>query len=391
MSKRVRDPIHNYISLDPAALDVVETPKYQRLRRVRQLGTASLVYPGAQHSRFEHGLGAYHLATRAARSLALAPDTGRELALAALLHDIGHGPFSHLTDFVMQDYVGKTHVDYSREALDGGVLKDALLRHGVDAARVGALIAGEGPLAPLISGPIDVDRMDYLARDSHYTGVAIGLDLERLVTGLKLTKEGLALEASALPAAEALLVTRLQMFTTVYLHRTCRAAELMVDRAIRLAIDAGEIQAESLQAMDDVALVYLLRHSKTPAWQLMLNVDQRKLAKVAWEARMDELPQGVVASFSESRKTRDGAARAIADAAGVSPIDVIVDAPPLPAGKEGDVRVLSESGEIVRATDLSPLIASLSEAERAAWRLRVLAPPKSREKVALAAAKEIHG
>src|SRR5439155_23165649 len=250
---------------------------------LHHLGTGRPVYPGANHPRFEHSLGAYHLAGQAARALALPEGDRKALQAAALLHDVGHGPFSHASDPLYRDFLQRTHEDVSVEAIQGRALGDVLARHGVDPAAVVALVRGEGPLSGLVSGDLDVDRMDYLVRDSHYTGVSIGVDLERLVSDLALTPRGLAVKVGSLPAAEMLLVTRVQMYATVYFHRTLRVAERMIERAFRLAIEAGEIKPEQLPTMDDAAATMTLRHSKTDAWRLMLAVDQRKLYKVALE------------------------------------------------------------------------------------------------------------
>jgi len=243
---RIRDPIHNYIHVDAMGEELLDAPRVQRLRRIHQLGTGSLVYPGANHTRFEHSLGAYHLAGQAARALGLGDDDRKAVQAAALLHDVGHGPFSHTSDPLYRDFLHRTHEDLSVDAVQKGALADVLARHGVEPARVVALVRGETPLGGLVSGDLDVDRMDYLVRDSHYTGVNIGVDLQRLVSDLALTPQGVAVKAGSVPAAEMLLVTRVQMYATVYFHRTLRVAERMIERAFRLALDAGEIKPEQL-------------------------------------------------------------------------------------------------------------------------------------------------
>src|SRR5438874_1133991 len=230
--------------------ELIDAPRVQRLRRVHQLGTGSVVYPGANHTRFEHSLGAYHLAGQAARALGLSEGERKAVQAAALLHDVGHGPFSHASDPLYRDFLQRTHEDLSVDAIQNRALGDVLTRHGVEPASVVALVRGEGALAGLVSD-------------------------------LALTPRGLAVKAGSVPAAEMLLVTRVQMYATVYFHRTLRVAERMIERAFRLALDAGEIRPEQLPTMDDVAATMTLRHSKTDAWRLMLAVDQRKLYKVA--------------------------------------------------------------------------------------------------------------
>ncbi|PYP33067.1 MAG: phosphohydrolase, partial [Gemmatimonadetes bacterium] len=187
----VRDPLWNNIRLDPEALAVVDTPAVQRLRYVRQLGHAFLVYPGATHSRFEHALGAYHLARRALAQLEETTgarlDAGDALAirLAALLHDIGHYPFSH----ALEEAGLPHHEALAERHLAGGDLATRLAQIGARCETLLALIQGRSraPLAGLVSGSLDVDKLDYLSRDAWMCGVPYGvIDVDRLLTSLTL-------------------------------------------------------------------------------------------------------------------------------------------------------------------------------------------------------------
>ncbi len=187
----VRDPLWNNIRLDPEALAVVDTPAVQRLRYVRQLGHAFLVYPGATHSRFEHALGAYHLARRALAQLEETTGTrldgGDALAvrLAALLHDIGHYPFSH----ALEEAGLPHHEALAERHLAGGDLATRLAQIGAPCETLLPLIQGRSraPLAGLVSGSLDVDKLDYLSRDAWMCGVPYGvIDVDRLLTSLTL-------------------------------------------------------------------------------------------------------------------------------------------------------------------------------------------------------------
>ena len=378
---RIRDPIHNYIHLDGMGRELIDAPRVQRLRRIHQLGTGNLVYPGANHTRFEHSLGAYHLAGRAAEAMGLDETDRKSVQAAALLHDAGHGPFSHTSDTLYRDFLQRTHEDVSIELLQKDAIAGILTRHGVDPARVAGLIRGEGTLGGLVSGDLDVDRMDYLVRDSHYTGVHIGVDLQRLVTDLVLTPRGLAVREGSLPAAEMLLVTRVQMYATVYFHRTLRVAERMIERAFRLALEAGEMKPEDLPRMDDVAATMLLRHSKTDAWRWILAVDQRKLHKVALEEPMGDHREDALAELARSTKRQEDLEREIAQAARLQPRDVILDVPEPPTLPEVHTHVLTEAGGLVELPDVSTLTRNLSAAQRDHWRLRVMVPPSRREDV----------
>ena len=375
---RVRDPIHKDIRLDELGRDLADAPRVQRLRRIHQLGTGNLVYPGANHTRFEHSLGAYHLAGLAARAVGAREEERKAVQAAALLHDVGHGPFSHTSDPLYRDFLRKSHEDVTIEALQKGALADILERHGVKPKGVADLIRGEGPLGRLVSGDLDVDRMDYLVRDSHYTGVHIGVDLARLVGDLALTPKGVAIREGSLPAAEMLLVTRLQMYTTVYFHHTLRVAERMIERAFRLALEAGEIKPEELPRMDDVAATMLLRHSKTDAWRLMLAVDQRKLHKVALEEPMGDFREDAVLDLSRSSQAQGRLEAEVARELGVAPHDVILDVPEPPSLPEVDAQVLTDAGNVVPLADVSSLVRSLGLAQRDHWRLRVMVPASRR-------------
>ncbi|HVL49093.1 MAG TPA: HD domain-containing protein [Candidatus Thermoplasmatota archaeon] len=383
--KKIRDPIHNYIEVDDAALAVINTPRFQRLRRVHQLGTANLVYPGANHSRFEHSLGAYHLARLAGRALGVPADEALDLALAALLHDVGHGPLSHLTDRILRESFGHEHVGISRALVLGEPFRDALAARGADPVRVADLLVGKGRLGELIAGAIDVDRMDYLVRDGHYTGVNIGVDLHRLVHEFRLTRDGLALHVSGLAAAEMLLTTRFMMYTTVYFHPTCRIAEGMQERALMLAVEAGEIEPRALPTLDDAEVLVALRRSATPARGLQEALDRRDLMKLASAFAADEIAPEALGPLVDHPAAAARAEAAIASRAGVPPHAVIVDAAEPPVAAPPDVRVVDDDGNVTSLADASHLVAHLGEAQRDHWRLRVFAWAADRPRVARAA------
>ncbi|OYV11917.1 MAG: metal dependent phosphohydrolase, partial [Methanosaeta sp. NSM2] len=160
--------MHGYVKLEGIALQLADTPQMQRLRWIKQLGLASLVYPGANHTRFEHSLGAYHLAGLLADHLGLEEVDRMTVCAAALLHDVGHGPLSHATEAALTPYLRKEHESII-DLLKKGDLSRILESYGLQAPDIQAAINGAG-LGQIVSGEIDVDRMDYLIRDAHYTG-----------------------------------------------------------------------------------------------------------------------------------------------------------------------------------------------------------------------------
>ncbi len=237
----LRDPLWNNIRLDALALALLDTPVVQRLRYVRQLGLAYLVYPGASHSRFEHALGAYHLAGVALRLLdergqltRLRSDSVAIVRAAALLHDIGHYPFSHALE-----EIGVTHHEVvARPLLLEGPVADVLTNLlGRDAPdEVFALVTGtsDHPLQGLISGSIDLDKVEYLKRDAHMCGVPYGeIDVDRLLNSLVLVehpdvgRRQVGIEEKGLSALESLLFAKYQMYRNVYWHHAVRSATAM--------------------------------------------------------------------------------------------------------------------------------------------------------------------
>ena len=201
--RTVRDPLWQNIRLDEAAAAIVDTPEFQRLRRVKQLGFAHLVYPGAIHTRFLHALGVHHLTGRAIYALRsrgeLAQLDAEQTAgvqvvrLAALLHDVGHYPFSHAMEELEAGAIPGHHEELADRFLAAPGIREVLEDVAPDAAvRIGALIRGtsDHPLQGLVSGSLDLDKIDYLRRDSLFCGVPYGaVDVDRLLEALTLARE----------------------------------------------------------------------------------------------------------------------------------------------------------------------------------------------------------
>lgn len=246
-----RDPVHGDISVqDPTVLALIDSPEFQRLRRIRQLGTSFISYPGAEHTRFAHSLGVYHLMDRVLRHLeerglvALSREDHVMMCCAALLHDVGHGPFSHLFEKVM----GTDHEAWVERIITGP--ETAIHRHlrernpawpGQIAALVTHRWSGPGYLQDLLSSQLDVDRMDYLLRDSLMCGVPYGnYDLDRLLSTLTLCEgpRGLrvAVTAKGQSAIEAFLLARYFMYWNVYFHKATRSIEAILDRLLHRAV-----------------------------------------------------------------------------------------------------------------------------------------------------------
>jgi HD superfamily phosphohydrolase len=331
----VRDPLWNNIKLDPEALAVVDTPAVQRLRYVRQLGHAFLVYPGATHSRFEHALGAYHLARRALSQLEdagaarMEPADHARLKLAALLHDVGHYPFSHALE-----EAGLPHHEVLAEPpLVRGELAERLAQLGAPPERLLALIQGRSdePLAGLVSGSLDVDKLDYLSRDAWMCGVPYGvIDVDRLLTSVTVARgpDGrptLALHEKGLAALESLLFAKYQMYRNVYWHHAVRSATAMFKRLVRRAIGAGRLAVDAVATATDDGLIHELMQRDTTGLARALR--ERRLAKRALDLPATELPPDAASWPADDPDLLERVEDRLAGDAGLEPGELFLDFP----------------------------------------------------------------
>lgn len=389
MALSVRDPVHGSIRLDGWVVPLVDHKEFQRLRRIQQLGTANLVYPGANHRRFEHSLGAYHLAGRLAEALALEEADALTVRAGALLHDVGHGPFSHAFEELMKEE-GRRHEEISIELVEWGPMADLLRQGGISPPAVAELIMGKGPLAKLVSGPVDADRMDYLLRDAHYTGVRSSADPDRLLRVLERHDEhGVVLRESGILSAEALLTMRFLMYPAVYLHHSVRASESMLLASIRAAVQAGDWNLKELERETDDGLLHRLRVTGGTAGQLVKRLDDRRLYKRAWEARTERLPDDLRHKLITDSRARLELAGTLAEDAGVPEHHVLVDVPKPPTFKEMDLNVLHRNGTVAPLMEASQLVQVFQAARHDHWRTWVFSPPESVEAVGAAAAKHL--
>ena len=352
----VRDPLWNNIRLDAEALAVLDTPAFQRLRYVRQLGHAFLVYPGATHTRFEHALGAYHLARRAIAQLGesgAAPDaaTARTLRLAALLHDVGHYPFSH----ALEEAGLPSHEILAEQHLGSGELGAVLSDAGVTPSALLPLIQGtsDHPLAGLISGGLDVDKLDYLSRDAMMCGVPYGvIDVERLLASLTVTSTDggrrMVLHEKGLTALESLLFARYQMYRNVYWHHAVRAATVMFKRLVRRAIAAGRITVAAVAlATDDGLLHELQQHDATG---LARALRERRLAKRAVDVAAAGLPAEPADWPASDPDLVERVEDKLAVDAGLEPGQLFLDFPAKPGLLDPGLQMVRRDGSLTALT-----------------------------------------
>ncbi len=254
--KIINDPVYGFITIDhPLILQIISHPYYQRLRNIHQMAFAHLVYPGAVHSRLHHSLGAYHLMCNALgelKSKGVDITPGEELGakIAILLHDIGHGPFSHALE---NELITDTH----HEAISLLIIKKLNEEFGGQLQTAIDIFTNKHPknfLYQLVSGQLDVDRMDYLNRDSFFTGVAEGvIGYDRIIKMLAVKDGNLLVEEKAIYSIEKFLVSRRLMYWQVYLHKTVLAAEMLLVKIIHRAkelISKGEPLKAASDAFD---------------------------------------------------------------------------------------------------------------------------------------------
>ncbi len=237
MNKRkiFNDPVYGFISIPyDIVFDVIEHPYFQRLRRIQQLGLSSLVYPGATHSRFHHSLGAMHLMYKSLEVLkskgqVISEDESKAAVLAILMHDLGHGPFSHALEGVLVDNLQHEHISML-------LMKNLQKEFGKPIEMAIQIFTNKYPkkfLYQLVSGQLDMDRLDYLNRDSFYSGVSEGVvGYDRIINMLDVHDENIVVEEKGIYSIEKFIVARRLMYWQVYLHKTSLVADLMLKNAI---------------------------------------------------------------------------------------------------------------------------------------------------------------
>lgn len=373
----IRDSIHGYIELSDEEKDIIDSPQMQRLRRVRQLGLSSLVYPSATHTRFQHSLGVMHLAGEFADSLDLDDERTKELRAAGLLHDSGHGPFSHASEVVAEHH-GLSHEDLSCRKVDE--LED---RFSADPERVKKIIRGELEIGQVVAGDIDADRMDYLMRDAHSSGLEHGnIDTATIIRLASIDSRRLVFEEKAIQALESLFTARFHMIRSLYRHHTSNLAEKMLQRAL----EDYTTDIEDMMSMDDYEAHNALLSSEGPSEKLYRRIKDRDLYKRALVWDENDLPREALKSLEKRIQNPRRIEKEIASEAGVEEHEVVIDKPDTPGIQDIDVKVKKDSG-VEKLADNSPIIGSLEEAEWRMVEMRVYSPEGKREEVRKAAEK----
>ena len=371
----IRDPIHGYIEVTPYIEKLLDTRIVQRLRNVKQLGWTNLVYPGANHTRFEHSLGTYSLASRLGSELS--GEERREIEIAALLHDIGHGPYSHDSEEIIERATRRKHDDVLF-LLESDEISAILEEYGVKPSAISNHIQGKTRIGQIIAGSLDVDRMDYIIRDAYYTGVAYGIvDYEHLLRNIRFYDNNIVLYYRGLKSAESLLMSRFLMYPSVYDHHVGRIAGSMFAHGLDEAIGHEDMSAFELQLMDDYELNDRMRHFNEYSADIISRLNGRNLFKRALYVGFDAVDKSIV-RYTKIHKEIEGE---IARMAGVENGYVLVDIPKIPEFRERNAMVLMENDQLKYLDDVSKLVKIMEESYMSDWRMGVYTLPEYREKV----------
>ena len=324
----INDTIHGSFSIDGVREDLLSTPEFNKLSHIKQLGLAHLVFPGAHHTRFEHSLGVSHLAGRMADSLSLSEEESTVVEVAAMLHDVGHGPYSHTLEHILHERGGADHMHITEGIITGDyeILSDEerslfperrtvpeiLESYGIDPKEVSSLIHGpdaggkernlfhwgEGAeafhsqdhtMGHLVHGPVDCDQMDYLLRDAHFTGVRHGIiDHHRLIHCMERHSGDIAISEGGLSALEGMMTARALMYSAVYFHKVTRITEVMLSRAVERS-EENLPEAVQMQRMVDAEVWHALDSAGPFAKDMIKRLKYRRLMKNCLTRRMDEL------------------------------------------------------------------------------------------------------
>ncbi|MBO8142489.1 MAG: HD domain-containing protein [Firmicutes bacterium] len=394
MEKAFMDPVHGIIRLrERWLLELVDAPEFQRLRRIRQLGTSFGTYHGAEHTRFGHSLGALYVMERIlARFAEVAGPVPEEAAVvaraAALLHDVGHGPLSHALEDVLTP--GVRHEEWTRRIL----LDDTQLNRKLKAIepslpeRIAAAITGRSDppwVSALVSSQLDVDRMDYLLRDALFTGADYGrFQLDRIVHTLALEGDRVVIRHKGLQAAEEYVLARYFMYWRVYLHKTTRGQEALLRAIVRRAqrrpgmqsplarLWSGSPSLGDFLAVDDADLIVALKGWAEDPDPVLADLSRRfldrRLLKPVFPTPVPAVPPEALASAAEvvAGMGYDPESYCLLDSAADVPYD-----PYIASGRGGPILVSMPQGPPVEISHLSSLIRALAGQRLAAANLYV--------------------
>ena len=340
----IKDPVHGYVYITEAEKNIIDSYPIQRLRHLRQLAGSEYVYPGANHTRFEHSIGVMYLAGKVLEnpniSCVVSDEEVDVCRISALLHDVGHGPFSHVFEQLLIKKLEKTHEDVTSWIIEKSEVGEKLSKMGYNSKEVAGLAVGKlhkpnrAFLDQIISSAVDVDKQDFIVRDTYHTGAEYGfIDVFRLIHALDVLGENLAVEIGALSALEAFMIARIESFKSIYFHRVGRAAQIMLATAMEKANSELGLTAfktpEEYLALDDYTVWSALKKCKESKG-IIADLERRRMLKCAYERTFYE-KDTMISNIFRRESSRRQMQVEIAKEAGVNPESVIIDVPTVPS------------------------------------------------------------
>jgi len=293
----IKDPLYGYIMITEDDKQLIDSIEFQRIHRIKQLPLAELVYPAATHTRFEHSLGVMHLATLMMENLPheIEEYDAKLVRFSALLHDVGHGPFSHIFEHFTLKKLSLNHEEIGKEIILRSSLGDILKSYGINPVDIGDIITGnriflKKYLHQIIKSGIDADKLDFIKRDNFHSGAGYGnIDIDRLVTTMDTYEEELAINITSLLTFELFIIARIKSFEAIYFHKTLRAAQLLLIKAIENAIEEfGLLNSFNINDyinLDDYSLWVLAKNSKYGK-KFIQKIERRELPKLVYEKKV---------------------------------------------------------------------------------------------------------
>jgi len=409
--KIVRDPIHGDIRIENYFVELLETPEVQRLYNIKQLGFAHLVFPGAHHTRLEHSLGTYKIASQVSETLNLEDAERDNINCAAMLHDIGHGPFSHTLESILWEKLSIDHVDLTEKLIFGDYeifdsdekkfiksqsVSKILDKNDVNKEEIVDIIRGatdkKSYLSQILNSTIDVDQLDYLIRDAYYTGVAYGMiDIERLIQTLMIHEDNLTIKRKGVHVVENFLMARGLMYSTVYFHKTVRIAELMLSKALE-QIPSDEpfefFRMTDAEIMNDLEKYGDFQH------EIVTRLKYRELFKQAYSASLFDLDENEIVSIKklEDINLRREKEQEMENVFNIPTGHLIIDLP-RPELIRAEPRInkteigIIDGNEVKTLSDFTPMAEAIRSRVTPDWIIMIITDEKYREIVSKKAAK----
>ena len=409
--KIIRDSIHGNIKIKDYFIELLNSPELQRLYNIKQLGFAQLVFPGAHHSRLEHSLGAYFIASELSEAINLNEEEKNIIKCAALLHDIGHGPFSHTFEMILENSLEINHVELTHRLIFGNYeiisneekdhilhpnVNEILEKENIDKKLLSDIIKGKKInkmyLSEILNSAIDVDQLDYLIRDAFYTGVAYGIiDIQRYIQTLIIFNEKLAIKKKGIGVIENILMARNLMYSSVYFHKTVRIAELMLLKALEMVSNLNPLD---FFKKTDLEILNYLKNAGSFQNKIITYLKYRNLFKQAYSIswlNLDGSRKKIINLLGENDLKKEKEIE-IENALNIPHGNIIIDIPfneinkTEPRINKTDITIL-EGNKQKMISDFTPVAEAIKSKIIPDWALMIITDEKYREIVTKKAEK----